>query len=674
MFRAIGNLFQKLNNHFTYRQRFVFFSFVFILTTPIPGYWLIKVERFFIQRASWQLQGVHFQSVAGDLFHDAVRYRLLTLGKKNGEVWKETNEELLRNIIEQRYQTLAKLIQDTTFGLRPNLGYGFTSVFVDAPNLEPSYALWLRVIDSNEASPQEKQQVFRELLLSIGEIQEQISDVFLLTLTPTHVLKNLTIATMDSIPEAEFLISEIVMQAISPENTTELERTITTKKLETNFSQTDQNLSNTFFLYATELKALGKTYTTAKQTLVDYLGNGEKFIQEIKTNHPASLMNSSFKTIEASNNLRNLNETMITLLFKKELSWFQNALTASLTVYITVALMLTFYLIFRVLTRHLMEICYHLREMTRGNFKTCFTSHFNDEFGMIGRTFDKMSHSVQDVLGELKKLGDQLTDSIMQITRTAKAQEDNAASQEQKVKEIESTAKLIAQDSRELANQMNDLNTKSSESSVADTAKEGLDRMQEKMVTLAGASNDIITNLSLLDEKVRSAHALIAFMTKVSDQARLLSLNSAIETASISTNRASFLDITKKIQRFATKTSESTEEIRHIINEISESVVKVRQEAHGCLGEITEGAHRLINLSNQLTMITRQGKEQIQKFVTVNDVMQMQAIAAENIIKSISQLGETAEENTRSIRTLQNDIQQLGKTAEELQKSIGLFV
>lgn len=680
MMTAINNFFHKLNNHFTYRQRFVFFSFVFILTTPIPGYWLFNIEKFFINRAHWQIEGTHFQALTGNLFHDIIRYSFAVSEEELDGKWKEANSALLEKAIEARFDHIRNLIKTTDFKVRPNLGYGFTSADNTPLDIQPAYLAWLHAQEAKSSGSIEEFQ--QRLTLANNELLlflDDIGDTFEIVLAPSNAQIQLINTTLNLLPTAEALIAHLHLfhQQIledSIDDDEKLQQLVYIDELKANLFETKRTLNYTYDMYGDTFKAYGPNYSLAKQALADYMSSTEKYLQDIQYDNGESQFESLQRSLEANDALRKLNESLTTDLFTTERNWYKWALAASLAVYITVALWLTFYIIFRVLTRHLMELCYHLRDMTRGNFKTCFTSHFNDEFGMIGRTFDKMSHSVQDVLRELKKLGTQLTDSISQITRTVKTQEDNATSQEKKLREIESTAKLIAHDSRELANRMNELNKASSVGDVADSAKEGLDRMQEKMANLASASNNIITSLSTLGEKVGGAHALIAFMAKVSDQARLLSLNSAIETASITTNKASFLDITQKIQRFSQKTSESTEEIRQIIDEISTSVMKVRQEAHGCLNEITEGAHKLINLGNQLSMIIRQGKEQMKKFENVNEVMQMQAIAAENIINSITHLGETAEENTKSIRTLHQSIEELGHTAEELQKSIGLFV
>ena len=67
MLGKLSNFFNRINNRFTYRQRFIFFSLVYILTTPFPGYWLLRVENFFINRTEWQ--------IIGDKYQEVVEYR-----------------------------------------------------------------------------------------------------------------------------------------------------------------------------------------------------------------------------------------------------------------------------------------------------------------------------------------------------------------------------------------------------------------------------------------------------------------------------------------------------------------------------------------------------------------------------------------------------------------------
>jgi methyl-accepting chemotaxis protein len=256
---------------------------------------------------------------------------------------------------------------------------------------------------------------------------------------------------------------------------------------------------------------------------------------------------------------------------------------------------------------------------------------------------------------------------------TAKEQEEVVGAQENSIHEIERTAQEIAVESRVLANMMEAISQVSKEYTIADSAKSGLDHMQSQMLALADGSSKILHGINEIQQKVIGSENLMTFMSKISDQARMLSLNSAIETANVHHQKQSFAKITQEIQRFADKTSNSIHDIQNIINEITFNVATVRVEANICVNEIKEGVGRLISVNQQLTSITNQGREQVRKFESVNDVMQVQAFAAENIIESIRQISATAEENTKSIRSLHLTTAELAITATELQRVTGMF-
>lgn len=678
MFTKVINLFNRINDRFTYRQRFVFFSMVFILTTPFPGYWLLKVENFFINRSQWQLVGTEYQQLIDNLIYTVHKHRIVANTQDN-YLKQNSSKGLgsLQSSINQQLQKLQKLNVDTEYLVKPSLGRGFSETSTEALDLKKINASWEGVTKGALSATNATSSSELMLIEQLQELLHSINGTFQLVVAPTKTQHYLIESTSETLPEAQGLITNLLLiqqQLLeNPSKELILKRAVLTRKLKLNRQKTQQILEYAYNHFSDEISSRQASLSTAKEAYTDYITTVNTFLTELVLNKNAPFSTAN-RALEANKATIDSNLELTDLLIKNQLSWFRIAKNFSLGIYIFVALTLTFYIIFRVLTRHLMEICYHLREMTRGNFKECFCSHFNDEFGLIGRTFDKMGRSIQGVLGELKNLGNQLSGSIEQITATAKAQEESVSEQEKRVHEIEETAKVIATETRNLANAMSNLSTESVETSVADTAKEGLDRMQSKMSQLATVSTEIIGSLSGLQEKVSSSSTLIAFMGKVSDQASLLSLNSAIETSNIKSHKINFDKITQEIQRFAEKTAASTHEIKEIIGEINSSVVNVRHEANGCLQEINEGAQRLINVSNQLSSITNQGKEQLKKFENVNDVMQMQAIAAENIIYSITSLGETAQENTRSIHVLHENVGELGRTAAELQKTIGLFV
>lgn len=57
---SIALLLNKLQQRFTYRQRFLFFAAVFFLATPLPDYWVIKEYNALIDYKEHQIEGLHY--------------------------------------------------------------------------------------------------------------------------------------------------------------------------------------------------------------------------------------------------------------------------------------------------------------------------------------------------------------------------------------------------------------------------------------------------------------------------------------------------------------------------------------------------------------------------------------------------------------------------------------
>ncbi len=672
MLTALSSAIQRFNNKFTYRQRFVFFSLIFIITTPLPGYWMLKTQNFFINRAEWQSVGNRYQDLVGSLHYDLLRHHLAAYTSE------ETSLSLfdLNEIIEEKFKQLKRLNDDTTFVVQPQLGEGFSSVPSDTLELAKAHELWREAAEIALAIPDTVSKdfypaIYADLTQQLQKMLLIIRNTFQLEVTPTVAEQHLLESSLTLLPQSQSMISELFIMSPPTSLEQKISLLVLADQLKENLHRLKQTLHPTYAHFP--LSSKKDALSSSRRAFADFYSGAERFLHELYNENPLSL-SEALKTIEAAEATRDFNVTLANGLTQSRLSAVTFERNISLAIYTFVALLLTFYIIFRVLTRHLKEIYFHLCDLTKGKFGTCFCSHFKDEFGLMGRTFDRMGQSIQSVLKELNKLGQQLSDSVGQIVKTTKEQEDNVSRQEAQVEEIQKVAQTIAEQSRSLANTMDNLSHTAIENSVADTAKESLDKMQEKMLGLSTASSDIITSLNSLHEKVDSANLLIDFMGKVSNQAGLISLNSAIETANMEKQKVNFAKITDEIQRFSEKTSDSTLDIEKIIVDILISVDAVKAEANGCLNEIDQGVHRLINVSHQLGSITTKGKQQIVKFQEVNDVMQMQAIAAENIITSISSLSETAVENSASIRVLHQSIEDLGETTEELQKTLGVFV
>ena len=680
MFSAITRFVKTLFFKSTYRQRFIFFSLIFLTLTPLPDFWLQKIQNYLMIRKQAQIDGLKYTRVLNDLVYNVVLHQHFAVYESYDKVIQHETLTQLEKAINENFKRLTEL-NETLPQLDSNsLGLGFSEIKTQKPNFEELEKLWKSILESRELHDKENYLKFHDDLVDgARKILGGLGYGYGLSLNSNTLDNSLSRLNLIIIP---FLLDRLVdvydlrgvrdQKDLTPEEK-EVFYYIVFDKINEIFNEFQKQadtvetlLDGDKSINPGDVRAIRDSFTQTRKTIDNFLHT-----MEIPLN---SVDNKTL--IDALENLSSMAKVGITMneqIYKSQLNnyYFQKYSTLFL-IYLG-AVVIMFNIIFKVMTRHMKALQEHIDRMAKGNFVKCFCSDQSDEFGVIGIAFDKMGASVQGVVGELSKLGKQLADSINQINLTAKEQEEVVGAQENSIHEIERTAQEIAIQSRDLANMMNDISKASKEYTVADSAKTGLDHMQNQMLTLSNGSSKILNNINEIHQKIVGSENLINFMSKISDQARMLSLNSAIETANVHHQKQSFAKITQEIQRFADKTSDSIHDIQNIINEITFNVATVRVEANICVNEIKEGVGRLISVNQQLSSITHQGRDQVKKFESVNDVMQVQAFAAENIIESIRRISSTAVENTKSIRSLHHTTAELAVTANELQRVTRLF-
>lgn len=191
--------------------------------------------------------------------------------------------------------------------------------------------------------------------------------------------------------------------------------------------------------------------------------------------------------------------------------------------------------------------------------------------------------------------------------------------------------------------------------------------------SLSTLSTNIFRNLTILKEKLEGNKSLFIFLNKVSNQAALLSLNSAIVASNVTVNKSSFIKITQEIKRFADKTEASTGDMRNIIKGIFSNIDRINKDTTKFLNDLNESSDNLKVVNNHLNIMTSQIGNQAEKFQAINQIMKNQAYITKEIDKSLHFLVKHANEN--SVQTLQlgNTMNELNTIAEKLQLVLSWF-
>jgi len=700
----IFTAFNRFQSHFTYRQRYLFIALVFVLTIPLGCFWLLKALDFSLKSLTWQSTGNQYQKALGSLLQNIIKHQILTCTQiLNPELYLDSvldpslkHEKLsqLEKLTDEDFYYLINSLKEYSFVPPSYFGKGF-SIPPQPINLPAE--LWEKKWDfliekAPELTFQSNFDLHQALIIDIQNQMKGLGNSYGLFYTPYAAVHDLVQATLIRLPEAQTLIGLLVIlkEKIASGKSSSNDAVLfwaNVEKLKTNAFANHNLLEKALLLCRKEFNFDPTLLTNAQESIFKYHTTIQTLLELIEIStldtslaqpslpQPLPAFDSPLALQILSSN-QNCRDVFISLL-KEVLIAYQNSINFQkriFQVYLLITLLLVvFYVTMRVLSRHFLQLLRHVKALSQGNFSAVFYFHTKDELGQLVASFDKMVNSVKIVASELQMLGKHLTNFVIQIGQTAEDQESQVIEQEASIEKINGITSQITLNAKSLASTMNGLSQGLKQTSLTLSSKERLEHMQEKMLQLNRASAEIVERLILVQDQVNKTRHLMAFMTDVGTQANLLSLSAAIESVNFDKSKKNFSEITQNIQRFAENTASSSMDIEKIINEVSINVSTVRSDANQCLKEITEGAHRLITVSTQLTSITKKREEQVKKFENVNEVMQEQALAAESIIQSITGLSESSQENSRSVRQLRRTITALGTTANELQNVLNSF-
>lgn len=661
MLDKLSSFYNKLLIHLTFRQRFMVFACIFILCLPFPIYWLIIGQNLYIESARSQIENFRNQKIWNSLLNDILQYHLN---------YETANEEQLADYNQKILFRLSSIQNRQTTVEKPEIKSHQADFLIK---------LWQRIINKKPPSSyihfaQEERVI--EIILEELKLRTLGDEKIEVNLFPNNQIINFVLCELYHIQI--FSIKSLTWESLikqEPQNQEKYERLFNMSLFRLNEAiaaikrYSDRNIKfnsiindPAFLLYMKDKT----TFSTYLKNLTAWVGSirqrGTKESQQIayallqNYNH----ITDSLIDYGISSNERNKN-------------WHELIKYLCIGLIITALGTVLFYVIFHVLTNHFLALNEHIKAISQGKFKQCFCSNADDSFGPVGQAFDKLSQSIQQVVSELQRLGRQLAESIKQISLSTKDQNKAFLSDEKKIKELEDHTRTIASHTEILAKNMNELISSSQQNILSEKAKNTLEKMQGMISSLRDRSNHIIHHLSSLKTKLEGNKNLFAFLTKVSNQAALLSLNSAIEASNIISNKQGFIKISFEIKRFADKTSASTEDIEKTIKGIFLSIQKIYQDTNIFLNELNDSAAMMKVVEKHLNDMTEQMDDQRAKFLTVNRAMQDQAHITDEIKNSLDHLAEVARENSGHTHQLSHTMVELSMTAEKLQFVLNQF-
>ncbi|QZY55710.1 methyl-accepting chemotaxis protein [Crassaminicella profunda] len=326
----------------------------------------------------------------------------------------------------------------------------------------------------------------------------------------------------------------------------------------------------------------------------------------------------------------------------------------------------------------------------------------NDEFGEIGKSFNKMIKNINNLIGEVKNSSstvlassnslDRITKQIVAATdEVAKTIEEIAASANEQAKdtekgsfEINSLADKI-QIVSNTADHMKDLSNETNQ--LSHTGFETVKILMEKSKESNKSSIKVNETVLMVDKSIEAIGVITDTISHIAQQTNLLALNAAIESARAGENGKGFSVVAEEVKKLAEESLKAVDEIKTLIHEIqnkSKTAVDAIDEAKMIKTEqdvaiektksiFNDVSHSIKTLIQRVSTINEYSMDMAHKKNDIVEIITHISAASEQTSAATQQVSASAEEQFASMEEVSTHAQELKNLSDQLEKSINHF-
>ncbi len=258
----------------------------------------------------------------------------------------------------------------------------------------------------------------------------------------------------------------------------------------------------------------------------------------------------------------------------------------------------------------------------------------------------QLYEEMKQMVKQIGNAGLQISASSAQIRAASEEQATGVAGQSSAISQVTTTIEELDTTATRIA--------KNAEN-VARIAGDTLAGMQE----INGKVNETSRKILSLGEKSQSIGNITKLIDDIADQTNLLALNAAIEAARAGEVGRGFAVVAQEVRKLAERSSESTEEIRQLINEI-------QGETNSTIMSI-EGSTKWVKKGLEMIEETAKSAKEI------SIATQQQKFASDQVVQAMREIDSVTKQFVSSTRQATASAAQLNTLSEELKSAISDF-